>query len=49
MDRWEYKHVWITTSLGREGEDVEESAMATLNRHGAAGPAQAESGLSSEH
>lgn len=37
MDRWEYKHVWITTSFGREGEDVEESAMATLNRHGAEG------------
>jgi hypothetical protein len=37
MDRWEYKHVWITTPLGREGEDVEESAMATLNRHGAEG------------
>jgi len=37
MDRWEYKHDWITTPLGREGEDVEKSAIATLNRHGAEG------------
>ena len=34
MEKWEYKHIRITSTFGHVGEDFEGWAIDRLNRHG---------------